>query len=229
LPKPRDRRRAESVAGAARTSASPTTSRHRATDALAEPSAATTARYERTGRNSRGDDIAVPPAPTDERRLAAAKAAAYHCGAFPTVPTISADELVRLRDTEEKVVVVDTRSAAERRVARIPGALSKEEFEMAIEDCQDATVVCYCTVGRRSGAYAARLAKSRACKSVLNSEGILMYSYLDAAGTGPHALVDELGAPATRIHVYASPWDLASERFESVKFGVLGAIGAAFE
>ena len=55
------------------------------------------------------------------------------------------------------------------------------------------------------------------------------YSYLDAAGTGPHALVDELGAPATRIHVYASPWDLASERFESVKFGVLGAIGAAFE
>ena len=37
-----------------------------------------------------------------------------------------------------------------------------------------------------------------------------------ARGAGPHALVDDAGRPATRLHVYARPWDLGSERFESV-------------
>ena len=84
-----------------------------------------------------------------------------------------------------------------------------------------------CTVGRRSGNYARQLVM-RSCENVFNSQGIVAYSHHHLArGAGPHALVDEEGRPATRLHVYARPWDLGSERFESVRFGLVGAARAA--
>jgi rhodanese-related sulfurtransferase len=42
-------------------------------------------------------------------------------------------------------------------VSMIPGSLTAAEFEARKNDLKDKTVVCYCTVGYRSSAYAAKL------------------------------------------------------------------------
>jgi rhodanese-related sulfurtransferase len=212
-----------------------------------------------------------------ERHRAIIRKAEYHCGAFD-VPVLTAQELIALREKDDaKVIVVDVRTAAERRVARLPRSVSRCYFEKALRLNADAAslrgvkIVVICTVGRRSGHYARQLVM-RGCENVFNSQGIVAcetasfferrrwravaiaaiacrgsrtstrasrrlrggiritrrYSHHHLArGTGPHALVDEEGRPATRLHVYARPWDLGSERFESVRFGLVGAARAA--
>ena len=56
-----------------------------------------------------------------------------------------------------KVIVVDVRTAAERRVARLPRSVSRCYFEKALRLNADAAslrgvkIVVICTVGRRSG------------------------------------------------------------------------------
>ena len=168
-----------------------------------------------------------------ERHRAIIRKAEYHCGAFD-VPVLTAQELIALREKDDaKVIVVDVRTEAERRVARLPRSVSRCYFEKALRLNADAAslrgvkIVVICTVGRRSGHYARQLVM-RSCENVFNSQGIVAYSHHHLArGAGPHALVDEEGRPATRLHVYARPWDLGSERFESVRFGLVGAARAA--
>ena len=162
-----------------------------------------------------------------ERHRAIIRKAEYHCGAFD-VPVLTAQELIALREKDDaKVIVVDVRTAAERRVARLPRSVSRCYFENAdAASLCGVKIVVICTVGRRSGSYARQLVM-RGCENVFNSQGIVAYSHhCLARGTGPHALVDEEGRPATRLHVYARPWDLGSERFESVRFGLVGAVRA---
>ena len=167
-----------------------------------------------------------------ERHRAIIRKAEYHCGAFD-VPVLTAQDLIALREKDEAIIVVDVRTEAERRVARLPRSVSRCYFEKALRLNADAAslrgvkIVVICTVGRRSGHYARQLVM-RGCENVFNSQGIVAYSHhCLARGTGPHALVDEEGRPATRLHVYARPWDLGSERFESVRFGLVGAARAA--
>ena len=166
------------------------------------------------------------------RHRAIIRKAEYHCGAFD-VPVLTAQELIALREKDDaKVIVVDVRTAAERRVARLPRSVSRCYFEALRLNADAASlrgvkIVVICTVGRRSGSYARQLVM-RGCENVFNSQGIVAYSHHHLArGAGPHALVDEEGRPATRLHVYARPWDLGSERFESVCFGLVGAARAA--
>ncbi len=154
--------------------------------------------------------------------------------ALEELPVLTAQELIALREKDDaKVIVVDVRTEAERRVARLPRSVSRCYFEKALRLNADAAslrgvkIVVICTVGRRSGNYARQLLM-RGCEHVFNSQGIVAYSHHHlASGAGPHALVDEEGRPATRLHVYARPWDLGSERFESVRFGLVGAARAA--
>jgi len=169
---------------------------------------------------------------TDQQRAIVRKAE-YHCGAFD-VPSLTAQEFIALREADDaSVIVVDVRTDAERSVSQLPRSLSRCDFEQRLNadspSLRDATVVVYCTVGRRSGAYAASLIwRNCCCERVFNSQGIVAYSHHALArGDGPHALVDAVGRPATRVHVYAWPWDLCSGRFESVRFGPLGAAWAA--
>lgn len=160
---------------------------------------------------------------------AALESATFHTKAFD-VPAVTAAELMAMRSSDndnETAILVDVRTAAERRVAKVPGSVSKRDFEARLGDFKNRDVVVMCTVGRRSGAYATSLAARSCCRSVKNSQGIVAYSHhADAFGSGRHALVDDAGRPATRVHVFARPWDFASDRFESVKFGPLGVIAA---
>ena len=56
------------------------------------------------------------------RHRAIIRKAEYHCGAFD-VPVLTAQELIALREKDDAVIVVDVRTEAERRVARLPLSL----------------------------------------------------------------------------------------------------------
>ena len=116
-----------------------------------------------------------------ERHRAIIRKAEYHCGAFG-VPVLTAHELIALREKDDaKVIVVDVRTEAERRVARLPRSVSRCYFEKALRLNADAAslrgvkIVVICTVGRRSGHYARQLVM-RGCANVFNSQGIVAYS-----------------------------------------------------
>ena len=73
-----------------------------------------------------------------ERHRAIIRKAEYHCGAFD-VPVLTAHELIALREKDDaKVIVVDVRTAAERRVARLPRSVSRCYFEKALRLNADA-------------------------------------------------------------------------------------------
>lgn len=60
-----------------------------------------------------------------------------------------------------RLILVDVRSAAERAVSTLPTALSPAQFQALLAaDLAGATVVPYCTVGLRSGAWGRRLLRA---------------------------------------------------------------------
>ena len=125
---------------------------------------------------------------------------------FPDVEVVTVDDVGRLLETGS-VVLVDARSAREREVSWIPGAITSEEFERTPERYADRTVVAYCTIGHRSSEYAQR--QIAAGHRVLNLRGSLL-SWTHAGGplVGPDG-------PTNRLHVYGQTWDLAPARYET--------------
>jgi len=57
----------------------------------------------------------------------------------------------------DRFVIVDVRSKAETDVSMIPSALTKSQFENTVNQHQGKLVIAYCTIGVRSGKYAADL------------------------------------------------------------------------
>lgn len=125
-----------------------------------------------------------------------------------------------------KLVVVDCRGDKEMRVSRIPGAVSSEEFELEEQpvrlrapgggqpgrelDDED-VVVCYCTIGYRSGKFAEKLQKHGFAGRAFNLEGSLL-GWAHAGGQ----LVDADGQPTNKVHCYARPWGLAPSAYDMV-------------
>ena len=130
----------------------------------------------------------------------------YRSTAFPRVEEISVRALAKADQNE--FIVVDVRERREVSVSRIPGAITRREFEKRYRNGVDRTVVVYCTIGYRSGVYAARLGKNglRAANLV---GGVLLWAHEGHAFEGP------LG-PTHRVHVYGSTWDLLPDDYESV-------------
>ena len=127
--------------------------------------------------------------------------------AFPEVRAVAVAELEALGG-EQGVLLIDVREPKETTVSRIPGAVTREEFEAAAESYRDRTVVTYCTIGYRSGLYADEL-RQRGF-DVLNLEGsILAWTH---AGL---PLAGETGETKA-VHVYGSRWNLAAEGYEAV-------------
>eukprot|EP00903_Cladosiphon_okamuranus_P016718 g15410.t1 len=105
-------------------------------------------------------------------------------------------------------------------------------------------VVPYCTVGFRSGQYAKKL-MGLGYPSVKNSEGVVLWTHEigsglvarnacaeDSASDAEHSPGDDAdtdtdaGVEVKRVHVFGSPWDHASEEFETVKFSAKGWLGS---
>lgn len=126
---------------------------------------------------------------------------------FPEVPEMTAAELLVLPDTA-RVVVLDVRPPAERAVSMIPGAVTPEQLEDNPEQFRDQRIVCYCTIGYRSGRYAQQL--RREGWAAENLAGSLL-AWVQEGGP----LVDAAG-PTRRVHVYGEKWNLLPPGYEAV-------------
>lgn len=69
----------------------------------------------------------------------------------------TSDLQAAIKSGETSPVLVDVRSAEERAVSRIPGAITQQEYEDHTEELAGRTVVAYCTVGGRSYLFARKL------------------------------------------------------------------------
>ncbi|KAI3436139.1 hypothetical protein D9Q98_002196 [Chlorella vulgaris] len=140
---------------------------------------------------------------------ALAKKIARH---FPTVPVTNC---TALRRDALDVTVVDVRQPDEVAVSMIPGSLTAAEFEARKNDLKDKTVVCYCTVGYRSSAYAAKL-RSAGIEAKNLEGGIVRWSQ-----KGLPLVTRKDGGEeqeTKRIHVYGPTWALQPDDYEPVMF-----------
>lgn len=105
-------------------------------------------------------------------------------------------------------VVVDVRSEAEVNVSIIPGAITKAQFEKTRDQYLESTVIPYCTVGGRSGAYAKQLAKEGV--TVKNYKGSIL-KWVDAG----MPLVTLEGKSTNRVHTYSDRYRIPA-KYEQV-------------
>jgi rhodanese-related sulfurtransferase len=105
-------------------------------------------------------------------------------------------------------VLVDVRSDAEVNVSIIPGAITKAEYERNPERYQNKTVIVYCTVGGRSGAYAKQLAGNGI--KVKNYKGSIL-EWVNAEL--PLQTLD--GQPTNRVHTYSNRYRVPA-KYEQV-------------
>jgi rhodanese-related sulfurtransferase len=124
---------------------------------------------------------------------------------FAQVEGITAREL---RDLRDEVVLVDVRTPKEQAVSMIPGAITRDEFDADRARYAGSRVVAYCTIGARSGEFAAELHEQG--WKVRNLEGsILAWTHVGGDLVGPDG-------PTNRVHVYGRRWNLAADEYEPV-------------
>lgn len=156
-----------------------------------------------------GVGCADPGSLSDEaKRERIAELYAGYQESFVGVPGISAEELSQRLESAEGPILVDVRTPEERAISMIPGAISRETFEGRREEFVGRTVVTYCTIGYRSGLYAAELRAGGWQAS--NLEGSIL-SWTHAGGELVSA-----GEATRRLHVYGRTWDLAADGYETV-------------
>ena len=124
------------------------------------------------------------------------------------------------------IVLVDARSAPERHVSIIPGAISLIEFEQDIAKTlpQDATVVVYCTIGYRSGMSARLLREKHGLEGrrIRNLDGIVSYTH--AVGDSPDESLQlvnpKSGERTDVVHIFGPTWDCVHPKYRAVHFNV---------
>ena len=129
---------------------------------------------------------------------------------FPTVSDITVEETLELIKSG-RVVLVDIRKPDEMSVSMLPDAVVETDFENNPERYGGLTVVAYCTIGYRSGLFAAKMGKMG--MDVLNLKGGILAWILEGGRVYAPG-----GVAVNRVHVYGKKWDLAPAGFESVMF-----------
>lgn len=127
---------------------------------------------------------------------------------FPAVDEISPQGLLD-RKLAEDTVLVDVRTPEEQAVSMLPGAITQDAFEAARDAYQHQTVVTYCTIGARSGAYA----------DELREEGVAVFNLKGSILAWTHAglpLMDSAGQPTRSVHTYGRKWNLAASGYAAV-------------
>lgn len=137
-------------------------------------------------------------------------------------------------DDGSPIILVDVRSKAERSVSIIPGAISLDAFENNVASTlpPDAIVVCYCTIGYRSGLEARRLKEKHSLEGrIRNLEGIVSYTHADPVVVGvndsasssrekPHLVDPFTGEKSDIVHIFGKTWDCVDEAYETTHFSL---------
>lgn len=174
--------------------------------------------------------------PTTTAERCRKKSSFYH-RRFSDVAPMSSEELLELRgkckranenddgEAPPPLVLVDARSAPERDVSMIPGAVSLGEFEQDIfkKLPPDATVVVYCTIGYRSGVSARRLGEKHGLEGRRrNLDGIVSYTH--AVGDNPDESIQlvnsETGERTDVVHIFGRTWDCVHPNYKTSHFDV---------
>lgn len=132
--------------------------------------------------------------------------------AFVDAPEVTVAELQAMQPPP---VLCDVRTPAEWAVSTLPGALRREELELDLEPYRGAdapAVVCFCTIGARSGA--AALALRARGVNALNLRGSLL-AWTHAGG---QLVEPATGQPTRRVHTYSAEWALQAPGYEAVAF-----------
>lgn len=122
---------------------------------------------------------------------------------FPSVIPLSSRDLLR-NFPHERYQLVDCRTRPERAVSFIAGACPVDELDVSEDD--DIVVVCYCTIGYRSGLEARRLKELHPQWTVYNMDGIVAFTHA-VQESDSLQLVDETGEKVQRVHTFAATWD----------------------
>ncbi len=149
------------------------------------------------------------PETDEDRRARIAEMYEGYRKEFPDVPSISATELQRRLAQGDPLLLVDARAPAERQVSTLPGAVPSEAIEADPAAYVGRSLVAYCTIGYRSGLWAAKMRGQGL--DVTNLEGSVL-SWTHAGGE----LVGADGQPTRQVHVYGPTWDLAETSFEAL-------------
>ena len=129
--------------------------------------------------------------------------------AFPEADEVEVAKVVELIE-QERCVLVDVRTEAERKVSIIPGAISQVEYERTVGQTVEKVVVCYCTIGYRSARYAQAMKQRGVGISSFNGSIIAWCQ----AG---HSLTTPDGQDTTRVHVYGPKWNLLPPEYQAVR------------
>jgi len=118
---------------------------------------------------------------------------------FQEIKEITAEQALVLY-TQGQVVFVDVRDSDEQEISMLPGAITGEEFLENPERFRKNSVICYCTIGYRSGLFTKH--HGQAFPQLHNlSGGVLLW--LHSGGT-----LEKDGKQSWRVHVYGSKWAL---------------------
>jgi sodium/bile acid cotransporter 7 len=126
---------------------------------------------------------------------------------FPDIPEVSAEELKRMMEKDD-VVLVDVRRADEQASSMLPRAIPVEAFRKDLAQYADAKIVAYCTSGRRSGLFVQTMSGSGLDLSNLKGS-ILAWTH---AG-GPLTCA---GGPTRKVHVHGRRTNLIAKGYEAV-------------
>jgi sodium/bile acid cotransporter 7 len=126
---------------------------------------------------------------------------------FPDIPEVSAEELKRMMEKDD-VVLVDVRRADEQAASMLPGAITVEAFRKDLARYAGANIVAYCTSGRRSGLFIQSMSGSGLGLS--NLKGSIL------AWTHVGGLLTCAGGPTKRVHVHGRRTNLVANGYEAV-------------
>jgi rhodanese-related sulfurtransferase len=127
---------------------------------------------------------------------------------------IKADELKAIID-DTNLVLIDVRQPREQEVSMLPHALTTGQFAaiFATGIPKHKRLVVYCTIGYRSGKYAAELAK-QGIKAENLEGGVLAWSFAGGKFRAKDAKGDWM--ETNRIHVYDPEWNIVHPDYVGV-------------
>ncbi|GBD93419.1 hypothetical protein BMS3Abin05_01002 [bacterium BMS3Abin05] len=146
---------------------------------------------------------ATAPSSADQKKLEKIHAMyqSYKKRAFPTAPDVTVEKLLQWEKVDS-VVLLDVRSAKERRISMIPNAISQKEFEKNIEQYKQHKIIVYCTIGYRSGKQVVKMRK-RGLDAYNLIGGVLAWSH-------EGQFFSASDGDSLRVHVYGKKWNLAA-------------------
>ncbi len=131
---------------------------------------------------------------------------------YPDAPWLTLDEFVQ-QGGREAWMIVDVRYQYERDVSIIPGALTVAEFKVWIDEhpreCDERSIMVYCTAGCRSARYAKKLRET-------GFQAFNLYGGVLAWALDGRTFVTSGGEVTRRAHVYSDDWSVLPPGYEAV-------------